>query len=789
MSEVSPWISRHPVPADASDLATHCVLCAHQCGINVDVDGGEISKVRPDKTNPFSRGHICNKVTAVSFLQNHDDRVRHPLRKKPDGSFERISWDQAIEEIAGKLRAIHDEHGPQALALVGMGGQGNHLGGGNLLSLYEFLGSRRWFCAYAQEKTQHHLIEQWMFDSPPTMMFMADGLRSDYILEIGSNPKVSNLARNHVETEKAFKADKNRKLVVIDPRVTDSCKEAHRHIQHRPGTDAYLLLAMAAAMVQRGLLDEQWLNDHADGYEHITKELADVDIEEMARRCEVDVADIVDTATEFAAAPTASIEQGLGAEHCWFSTFVSYMIRLILSLTGNAGRAGGNVFYGSLTPPMRMPDRWDEPPRTVANGIMGIRALTPFHMFSPALVPEEIMADSPDRIRALHVDTSNPLLSYQDTSRWREALERLDLLVVVDMSMTETARRADYVLPPAGSYQKWEFVDFARRWPEVITQLRRPILPIGPEDDVMPETEIYHRIAKATGFYGEVPEQLMALGAGALTPEGAAAFVSTAMALATEAGDSNPVPRIGYWTHEAVGPHLASPAISPIWLFCVLNGTLRPDSLKRALGEGWENADPFVLGLEIFRRIMDSPEGVEVARFDEESGWEDEILGWDDKKIRLAPEPMLEELQRVVETDVSAPDPDYPIVVATGVRTRWTANTIIRNQSWRKGKGPHCTLHMNAEDAARMGIENWATVSLSSRRGSLQVTAEIDEGVRPGFAWLPNGFGMVPASGNGDGEAHGVNGNELTDSYDRDPITGCPHKKGVRCRIEAVASQ
>ena len=197
------WISRQPVPAAAEDVASHCVLCAHDCGIRVDVADGLIAKVRPDKTNPFSRGHMCNKVTAVSFLQEHAERVRHPLKKMPDSSFERIGWDQAISEIAAKLVEIHGEHGPKSLALVGMGGQANHLGGGNLIGLYEFLGSRRWFCAYAQEKTQHNLVEHLMFDAPPTMMFMPDGLRTHYMIEIGTNPKVSNLARNHVEVEKA----------------------------------------------------------------------------------------------------------------------------------------------------------------------------------------------------------------------------------------------------------------------------------------------------------------------------------------------------------------------------------------------------------------------------------------------------------------------------------------------------------------------------------------------------------------------------------------------------------
>ncbi|RMF24075.1 MAG: hypothetical protein D6760_04125 [Deltaproteobacteria bacterium] len=668
-----------------------------------------------------------------------------------------------------------------------MGGQSNHLGGGNLLALYEMLGSRRWFCPYAQEKTQHHLIEQWMFDAPCTMMFMSDGLRTNYLLEIGTNPRVSNLARNHMEVDRAFRADPSRKRVVVDPRVTDGCKGAHRHVQLRPGTDAYFLLGMAAVLVQRDLLNRSWLEANTEGFQRIAAELSKVDVDEMARRAGIDPSDIIDTATEFADSPSAAIEQGLGAEQCWFSTCVSYLIRLIVAMTGNAGRAGGNVFYGSLAPPVPMPDRWDEPPRTVAAGIRGIRALAPYHMFSPTLVPEEILVDHPDRIRALHVDTSNPLLSYQDTSRWREALERLDLLVVVDMSMTETARLAHYVLPPPMQYQKWEFADFGRRWPEIICQLRRPILPLDEQDDVMPESEIYHRIAKETGLYGEVPEELVALGqAAARSPEGAGAFFMQAQQLVAQAGDANPLPKLVFWTHECVGPHLPSPAITPIWMFAMMNAMVRPQTVVRALGAEWADRSPFEIGWEMFRRILDHPEGVEVGRYDEETSWRDEIIGFEDKRIRLAPESLIEQVRRARDTDVSTVDPEYPITLAIGVRTRWTANTIIRNQAWRKGSGPHCTLHLSPADAQALGVADGSRVRVSTKRGAIEIEAEVDAGVRPGFAWMPNGFGMVQSAGDGREVVYGANGNELTDSEDRDPISGCPHKKNVRCRIEPM---
>src|SRR5207244_9437203 len=145
-------------------------------------------------------------------------------------------------------------------------------------------------------------------------------------------------------------------------------------------------------------------------------------------------------------------------------------------------------------------------------------------MFSPTLVPEEVLADHPERLRALIVEGSNPFLSYSDTGRWREARERLDLLVVIEPAMTETARVADWVLPTPVGYEKWEFSNFPKGYPEVYVQVRPPVVP-GPTD-ALPEPEIYARLGEAMDPFGPVPAALHELAAGAGEPEGAMRFVA-----------------------------------------------------------------------------------------------------------------------------------------------------------------------------------------------------------------------------------------------------------------------
>src|SRR5437899_10102460 len=209
----------------------------------------------------------------------------------------------------------------------------------------------------------------------------------------------------------------------------------------------------------------------------------------MARRCGLEVDEILETARGFANAESAAIFFDLGVEQAPFSPLIAYLIRALLTLTGNIGQIGGDVFLETFLAPVLDRERVSEPERAIASGIPAIRALGNAAMMSPTLVPEEILVDHPERIRAVVVEGSNPILSYSDASKWREARERLDLLVVIDPAMTETARLADYVLPTPVGYEKWETSAFPRGVPEIYMQIRPPVVP--PPPDALPEPEIY----------------------------------------------------------------------------------------------------------------------------------------------------------------------------------------------------------------------------------------------------------------------------------------------------------
>ncbi len=771
-------VSRTPLPSEATGLPTVCVLCSHNCGLRVDVADGRIARVLADESNPITKGYLCNKAFSVGHYVDHAQRVEHPLRRRADGSFERIDWDTAIREIAARLSALREAHGGEAIALAGVGGQANHMDGAFALSWLNAVGSKRWFNAFAQEKHQHFLMDQWMFDAAPSRWFHMDQANARFLLVMGTNPRISNRGHNANDTFKRLSEDEDVTLFVLDPRETETTAHADRHVRVKPGTDAWFLLGMAATVAgTEGLADARFLAERTQGLEALRERLAEVDVGEMARRCGVTREEIQEVASAYASAPRAAIMYDLAVEQTPFSTLVSYLIRVLTVLTGNVGQSGGNVFVETAGASVQSPKRFEEPVRAVASGIQAISAIGGQPMFSPNLIPEEITVDDERRIRALWVEGANPILSYADAPAFREARKQLDLLVVVEPAMTETALLADYVLPTPTGYEKWEQAGFPKGYPEVYVQLRPPVVP-GPAE-ALPEPEIHARLVEAMELMPPPPEELFALAEEALTPEGAAAYLGTLM----EAAQGSQA-KVLFWGYRTLGPRLPAPSLVSVWATCHEMALGNRDGVLRTLGEDFAAASPFEVAAELFRRILDHPEGVEVARADVADNLGANV-GWPDGKVRLAPERMLEEIDRAATTPPET-DPEYPFVLALGLRTRWTANTIQRDPKWRKGRGPHCALNLSPTDAEKLGVAVGDPVRITTRRGSAELPAAIDKKLMDGHVWIPNGFGMAYPGPDGELVVQGVNLNDLSDAADRDPISGCPHHKYTLCRIEAV---
>ncbi|HVH42919.1 MAG TPA: molybdopterin-dependent oxidoreductase, partial [Labilithrix sp.] len=428
--------------------------------------------------------------------------MEHPLRREADGSFTRVGWDEALADIARRLVAIRERHGGRAFAFYGGGGQGNHLGGAYSRQVVKAMKSRFVYSALAQEKTGDFWVNGRLFGDQRCHI-TEDVEHAELVLFIGTNPFQAHGIPNARDTLRDLKKDPARTMVVIDPRKTETARIADVHLQIRPGTDAFLLAAMLAIIVREGLHDRAFLAERCNGFASLEAELRSIPIEDFVRRADVPLSDVERVARRFAKATSACVRVDLGIQQSLHSTLNSYLEKLLFLVTGNFGKRGGNNFHSFFLPILGHTDeRESRHWRTAHERMYPIGGLYP-----PNILPSEIEHEGEDRIRAMFVDSANPVLTGADTTAYERAFAKLELLVVVDVAMTETARLAHYVLPAATQFEKWECTGFNLEFPDNAFHLRHPLFP--PRAEALPEPEIYTRLLEAMG---EIPREHPVLG-------------------------------------------------------------------------------------------------------------------------------------------------------------------------------------------------------------------------------------------------------------------------------------
>jgi anaerobic selenocysteine-containing dehydrogenase len=473
---------------------TACILCSLNCGLEVELGepgGRAFARIRGDKEHPGSRGYLCEKSRRIEAYQTAADRLTQPLRRRPDGSFEPVSWDVAIEEIASRFEDVIRRHGGERILFYGGGGQGNHLGGTYCDATLKALDVRYRSNALAQEKTGEFWVAGKMFGAG----VHGDFEHAEVALFIGKNPWHSHGVPRARAVLNAIRKDPARKLIVIDPRVTKTAERADLHLRLRPGTDAWCLAALAAIVVQEGLTHDDWIERHSQGYGEVAAVLEGIDVADFAARCDVPEALLRETARTIASASSVAACEDLGLQMNRHSTLGSYLQRLVWLLCGHFGRRGTNnafVPFLSLSAAskgeVRKSSKPGKKPRTSpVTGSKIITGLIPCNVMA-----EEILADHPERFRAMFIESGNPVHSVADSPQLRQAMEALEFSVVVDVAFTETARLAHYVLPAASQFEKAECTFFASHYPDNVFQLRRALF--APLEGTLPEAEIHARL-------------------------------------------------------------------------------------------------------------------------------------------------------------------------------------------------------------------------------------------------------------------------------------------------------
>jgi anaerobic selenocysteine-containing dehydrogenase len=749
---------------------TACILCTSNCGIEVRLggeDGRHFERIRGDKAHPKSLGYTCEKALRLDHYQNGRGRLTSPLRRRPDGSYEEIDWDTAIREVAAGLAAVKDEHGGETIFFYGGGGQGNHLHGAHgLVGLMPALGAKYYSNAIAQEKTGEFWVNQHLGTGPTSGDFAA----AEVSVFVGKNPWQSHHIPEARRTLKAIAADPDRSLVIIDPRRTETADLADYFLQLRPGTDAWCLSALLGVIVQEDLVDHAFLRDHSHGADTLTAALRAVPVAQFAERCGVPLELIEATARRIATASSVAIMEDLGMEQGPHSTLGSYLEKLLWVLTGNFAKPGAMNAHSFLLEgtqgfrPGSMPE--------AVTPVLGEPII--FGLNPAATIADEILTDHPKRYRAMVVESSNPAHSLPGSARFREAMRALDFSVVIDVALTETGRCADYVLPGATQYEKWETTFWHFEFPHNVFHLRAPVL--DPLPGTLPEAEIHARLVRELGVVDDaLLEPLRAAAAKGLDHFGLM-FFGTAMA--------NPelVPLAAFLMYETLGPYMPDGAREAATLYPLLQffAMAHPDAIRRAgfSGEGLE------LGNALFEAIVSSRSGVVFSSDDFDDTWS--YTACPDRRLTIEIPELLEELGTLA---TEAPDPafaEYPFVLSAGERRSSSANTIYRDPAWRK-RDYDGALRISPSDAERLGLSDGGRARVVTARGEAEAVVEINPTMQPGHISLPNGQGLDTVDEDGRLVRTGVAPNELTQPERRDWLAGTPWHKNTPARVEAIA--
>ncbi len=751
---------------------TACILCESNCGIEVQLggdDGRQFTRLRGDRANPVSKGYVCQKAGRLNHYQNSRDRVLSPLRRRPDGSFEEIDWDTAIREVAERFAGIRDRFGGESIFYYGGGGQGNHLPGFYARSTLRTLGSVYRSNALAQEKTG----EMWVAGQMVGAHSRGDFHHCEVGIFLGKNPWQSHGVPRARVTLRELAKDPERCLIVIDVRRSETADLADIFLQVKPGTDAWLLMAMLGVLLEEGLVNDEFVARHTEGFDEVRPHLEQTDIPSACSVCGVSEELVRTAVRRIARASSVSVFEDLGVQMNRNSTLVSYLQRLVWMLTGNFGKSGAMNVSTSLVPLTAA--RSSGPRTTPVTGAPVVAGLVPCNR-----IAEEVLGDHPKRFRAMLIESANPVHSLAESGKMRAALDSLEFVVAIDVAMTETARLADYVLPATTQYEKAEAVFFNFEFPENAFFLRRALLAPPPTDKAgpLPEPEIHCRLTEALGGYsGELVEELRS----ALRDGGRPTFADAFMAAIRE----NPrlagtAPALLYRT---LGETLPADAKSgaALWSAARICARRFPDSVRRAGIEG----DGDALGEALFDAIIDSPRGLVFSVDPPKVSWD--RVQTATGRLQLA----IPELFGAIHALVAAEGPaitsgTFPLVLSAGERRSFTANTIYRDPRWRR-KALEEALALSPHDAAALEIGDGDRVRLVTSQGATEVLAAISDRMQDGHISLPNGLGLDYPDEAGRRTLDGVAPNELTAAADRDPIAGTPWHKSVPARLERIS--
>jgi anaerobic selenocysteine-containing dehydrogenase len=736
-----------------------CPLCEAGCGLEIALhrtNGSErVGRIRGDRDDVFSHGFICPKGSTLRQLHEDPDWLRGPLVRR-DGRLEPASWDEAFAEVERRLLPIAEQHGRDAVGIYVGNPNAHSLAAMIFLRpLIRALGTTNVFSASTVDQRPKEVSAGLMFGGALTVP-VPDVDRTDFLLMLGANPYASNgslaTAPDWPGRIEAL-LDRGGRLVVVDPRRTQTAEVASQHLAIRPGADPFLLMALVNVLAADGLIGLDRLEPYVTGVGDVVRLAKPFTPEAVAPATGLDPAEVRGLAHDLAAAPSACVYGRMGTTTAEFSTLTSWLVDVLNVLTGNLDRPGGAMFataaagaantrgtprYGRAIKLHRRSSR--------VRGLGETMGELP-----AACMAEEIDTTGEGQIRAMVVVGGNPVLSTPNAGRLDAALAGLEFMVAVDPYVNETTRHADVILPVPTALQRPHY-DIALLQLAVrnVANYSPAVLPL--DDGQLAEWHVLARLALVVQGFGADAD-----------PALVDALVLRTMVEGAVADETSPV--AGRDVDEIIallGERTGPPRIID---FMLRTGPY---------GDGF-GANPAGLSLDV---LLDHPHGIDLGPLKPRLP---DVLRTPSGRVELAPEPLVADVDRL-RAAMARPAAGMRLIGRRDLRSNnsWMHNVEVLV----KGR-PRCTLHVHPDDASRLGLVDGEPASVTSRAGTLTILAEVTEAIRPGVVSIPHGWGhdMPGVELSVARRYAGVNSNLLTDEELVDPVSGNAVLNGIPVEV------
>ena len=733
-----------------------CPLCEATCGLELTIDDDRVTRVRGDAGDVFSKGFICPKGASIHELHEDPDRLRTPMRRRAGGTFEAVTWEEAFAEIDERLRRVDADHSRQAFAAY-LGNPTAHALGAMLYSraLLKALGTRNIYSASTIDQFPKQLASALMFGTALSVP-VPDLDRTDHLLILGADPMVSNgslmTAPNVRGRLRAIRARAG-KVVVVDPRRSRTAGEADEHHFIRPGTDALLLFALVHVLFDEGLAAPgAHLDPHLAGLDEVRALAQPFTPEAVADATGVAAPEIRRIARELAAAPAAAVYGRIGTTTQSFGALASWLVDVVNVLTGNLDRPGGAMFNA---PAAGSANTQGAPGRGRGTAIhrwasrVGGRGEV-FGELPVACLAEEIETPGEGQVHALFTIAGNPVLSTPNGDRLAAALDRLDLMVSVDIYLNETTRHAHVILPVPSTLERAHY-DLAL-YPFAVRNIANYSPPVFDlPEGALDEWQILARLAGIAG------------GAGAETDIAAIDELIAGEAV-RRAVRTTGSPVEGRDPEEVLAA--LAPRVGPERLLDLMLRT-------GPYGEGF-GANPRGLTLAVLEA---APHGVDLGPLQPRVP---DLLRTDSGRIELAPGPLVDDVPRLRDALEARREPQQGLLLI-GRRQLRSNNSWMHNIPKLVSGPERCTVLVHPQDAERLGLADGEQAIVSSAHGEIRLTAQVTEDVMPGVVSVPHGWGHdLDGVELNVARAHaGANVNLLGDSSTLEPLTGTAVLNGI----------